>query len=106
MGKYRIRYAQDAVDDLDVIFDYIALDDIDAAERMLDTIDESILRLADQPRLGAALPTEGESMLRRGYRYLVVKPYLVFYRFENDEVRIGRILHSRQDWLFLLFGRK
>jgi toxin ParE1/3/4 len=106
MADCRIRYTQDAIDDLDVIFDYIALEDQDAALRMLDEIDRRISQLAGQPRMGAAIPTNDFSILRHGYRYLVVSPYLVFYRVEDDEVRIGRILHSKQDWLFLLFGLK
>lgn len=106
MGDYRIRYTQDAIDDLDVIFDYITLEDQEAALRMLDEIDQRISQLTEQPYMGAAIPTNDFSVVRHGYRYLVVSPYLVFYRAEANEIRIGRILHSRQDWLFLLFGQK
>ncbi len=106
MDKHRIRYTQDAIDDLDVIFDYIALEDQEAALRMLAKIDRRITQFSDQPRMGAAIGMSEPSIVRPGYRYLTVSPYLIFYRVENDEVRIGRILHSRQDWLFLLFGIK
>lgn len=104
MPDLPIRYTQDAMDDLDTIFDYIALEDPAAALRMLDAIDRRISRLAGQPRMGAAVASNDLSVVRPGYRYVVVAPYLVFYRAERGEVRIGRILHSRQDWLFLLYG--
>lgn len=104
MAEYRIRYAQQAVDDLDAIFDYICLDDPEAARKMLQSFKTSIGRLAVEPYLGAALRTDSPLMLSAGYRYIVVSPYLVFYRVVNEEVRIGRILHGRQDWLSLLFG--
>lgn len=106
MADYRIRYAQQAVDDLDAIFDYIYLENPDAARRMLQDFKTSIGRLASVPYLGAALRTDSPLLISAGYRYIVVSPYLVFYRVVNDEVRIGRILHSRQDWLSLLFGMR
>lgn len=104
MAEYRIRYAQQAVDDLDAIFDYICLDNPDAARNMLKKFKTCIEKLATTPYHGAALRTDSPIMIAAGYRYIVVSPYLVFYRVVGDEVRIGRILHSRQDWLSLLFG--
>lgn len=106
MSKHRIRYTQQAADDLDAIFDYIALDNRDVAIKMLNAFDSSIRRLADTPYLGTALPSRENMMIAHGYRYLVVSPYMIFYRVHNDEVRIARILHSRQDWLHLLFGQR
>lgn len=104
MADYRIRYAQQAVDDLDAIFDYICLDNPDAARKMLQSFRTGIGRLASAPYMGAALRTDSPLLISAGYRYIVVSPYLVFYRVVDDEVRIGRILHNRQDWLSLLFG--
>lgn len=106
MSKHRIRYTQQAADDLDAIFDYVAVENRDAAIKLLGAFDESISRLADSPYIGAAIPSEEPMMLANGYRYLVVSPYMIFYRVFDSEVRIGRILHSRQEWLHLLFGRR
>ena len=104
MSEFRIRYTQQAVDDMDAIFDYIVLEDRDAALKMLSEFERRIGRLADTPYIGAAIRTDEPMMIAAGYRYLVVSPYLIFYRVYGEEVRIGRILHSRQDWLQLLFG--
>ena len=104
MADFRIRYTQQAMDDLDAIFDYICLDNPDAARKMLQAFRTGIEKLAATPYLGAALRTDSPMMISSGYRYIVVSPYLVFYRVVDQEVRIGRILHSRQDWLPLLFG--
>ena len=104
MGKHKIRYTAAAVDDLDGIFSYISDDDRVAAVKMLDRIEAAILKLGDMPRLGAVLPTNELSLVESGYRMLVVEPYLIFYRIRQNEVWIGRVLHSRQDWLYLLFG--
>lgn len=103
MTKLRIRYTQDAVDDLDSIFDYISEDKQTAAANMLEQIENSILQLSDNPRLGTVLPTNELSLIEPGYRRIVVKPYIIFYRIGKDELFISRILHSRQDWMNLLF---
>lgn len=103
MTKHRIRYTRDAVDDLDSIFDYISEDNREAALGMLERLENSILKLAENPRIGAVLPTNDLSLVEPGYRRIVVKPYLVFYRIGNGEVLIARVLHGRQDWMHLLF---
>ena len=38
------------------------------------------------------------------YHYLVVKPNYIFYRIDDDIVRIIRILNDKQDFLQILFG--
>ena len=103
MTKYRISYTRDAVDDLDSIFDYISEDQRVAATNMLGRIERSILRLADTPRMGSVLPTNDLSIIEPGYRRIVVKPYIIFYRIGKDEIFISRVLHGRQDWMNLLF---
>ena len=103
MATHRIQYTQDAVDDLDAIFHYIAVDNADAAMNLLNKIDSSISALAESPHIGAALPAGDHMLIESGYRHIVVHPYLIFYRVIQDEVFIGRVLHSRQDWLQLLF---
>ena len=42
--------------------------------------------------------------VERGYRYMLVNPYIVFYRVMEDAVIIARVLHTRQNWLHMLFG--
>lgn len=103
MAKYRIRYTRDAVDDLDSIFDYISEDHRDAAAGMLERIENTILNLADNPRMGAVLPTNDLSLVEPGYRRIVVRPYIIFYRIGKGEIFIARVLHCRQDWMNLLF---
>ncbi|ATW24480.1 type II toxin-antitoxin system RelE/ParE family toxin [Candidatus Formimonas warabiya] len=103
MAKYRICYTRDAVDDLDSIFDYISEDNRIAAANMLERIENSILKLAGNPRMGSVLPANDLSLVEPGYRRIVVNPYLIFYRIGKDEIFISRILHCRQDWMNLLF---
>lgn len=103
MTKLRILYTQDAVDDLDSIFDYISEDKRAAAAKMLERIEKSIGSLAENPRMGTVLPTHDLSLVEPGYRRIVVKPYLIFYRIGDGVLFISRVLHNRQDWMSLLF---
>ncbi len=103
MLNYKIRYTRDAVDDLDSIFDYISEDNRVAATNMLGRIERAILKLADNPRMGSVLVTNDLSLIEPGYRHIFVKPYILFYRIGKNEIFISRVLHSRQDWMNLLF---
>lgn len=103
MTRIRIRYTRDAVNDLDSIFDYIADDNRKAAARLLERIENSILKLVNNPRLGSVLLSNDLSLIEPGYRRIIVKPYIIFYRIGKDEIFIARVLHGRQDWMSLLF---
>lgn len=89
MTDFRIRYARQAIDDLDAIFDYVCLENPAAAEKLLSAFDSSISRLQTTPYMGAALRTDQPMFVAQGYRYLVVSPYLVFYRVDGRDVYIG-----------------
>ncbi|OMF18851.1 addiction module toxin RelE [Paenibacillus sp. FSL H8-0548] len=102
--KKRISYSPAAVDDMDEIFSYITKENAFAAESMLRKLDESISKLVDFPNMGSVLSDDDYSLLQRGYRFIVVSPYLVFYRIVDDSIIIYRILHGRRDYLRELFG--
>ena len=38
------------------------------------------------------------------YRYLVVRKYLVFYRYSNGNIFVDRILYGRRNYLNILLG--
>jgi toxin ParE1/3/4 len=102
--KIKIKYTPAAVDDIDEIFSYISQDNVSAAENMLDKLNFCISGLADFPNKGSVLSDDEYSLIQRGYRFIVVNPYLVFYRIMNDTIIIHRILHGRRDYLRELFG--
>ncbi|HEX3043703.1 MAG TPA: type II toxin-antitoxin system RelE/ParE family toxin [Bacillota bacterium] len=101
--KYEIKYTPIAIDDMDEIFSYISQDNITAAEKMLDKINDRITKLAEFPNLGSVLSDEEYTIIKGGYRFIVIHPYLVFYRIIENTVVIHRILHGRRDYLRELF---
>lgn len=101
--KRQIRYTLAAVDDMDEIFSYISYDNVAAAEKLLEKLNSKIGGLADFPYLGTVLSEEKYTLIERGYRFIVVHPYLIFYRIMDDLIVIHRILHGQRDYLRELF---
>ena len=77
--------------------DYIARDNPQAAEKMMQAVHRSVLRLVDFPHSGRP----GRSP---GTRELVVPgtPFILPYRVEPDRVVILRVMHGRQRWPHLV----
>lgn len=78
--------------DLDEVWAYIAADNPDAADRMVDAVLES-------SRVHVRFPEMGRSReeLRPGLRSFVVSPYVVFYRPIEGTIEVLRILHGARD---------
>jgi len=103
LQRNKIKYTPSAVDDMDEIFSYISKENIATAETMLGKISNRISRLAEFPNMGSILSDEEYTLVQRGYRFIVVQPYLIFYRIIDNTVIIHRILHGRRDYLRELF---
>jgi len=48
---------------------------------------------------GVGMSDEDYTLVQPRYRFIVVHPYLVFYKLKDNTVIIYRILHSRRDYL-------
>ncbi len=103
-SKSSIKYTPAAVDDMDEVFSYISKDNVSAADELLERINRQISSLAEFPNMGSMLSDDEYAIIQRGYRFIVVSPYLVFYRLVENTVIIYRILHGRRDYLRELFG--
>jgi toxin ParE1/3/4 len=83
--------------DLDDMWWHIAQDNPDAADRLLDTIDERCALLAQFPLVGTS-----RDKLIPGLRSVPVGNYLVFYLPLDDGIEVVRVLHGARD-IDLLF---
>ncbi len=102
--KNKIKYTPMAVDDMDEIFSYISEDNVAAAESLLERINTGVSKLADFPNMGSVLSDEEYTLVNSGYRFIIIQPYLVFYRIIEHVIIIHRILHGRRDYLRELFS--
>ena len=101
--KNKLHYSAQALRDLDGIWDYIRTDlgNPKAAERMVVRIEEDIDKLALFPNMGT--PLASIVPVDNGTRFLVTQQYMTFYRVQNADVYIDRILYGRRDYLRILF---
>lgn len=100
MEVYKIRIYPSAQRDLQEIVDYLNTLSADTALRYYDLIVSEISSLSTMP-LRFPHPRD-LSLAAKGYRYLTVKNYLVFYIVSGDTVQIHRILYARRDYSRLL----
>lgn len=102
--KYKITYTSEARRNLDEIWDYIAfeLQNISAAERIVNSIMDEADQLADFAELGPALSSI--TNVKSDYRFLTTGDYLTLYRILDKEIQIERILNGRCNYLSHLFG--
>ena len=93
MPAPRIYRTREAVADLDAIWDYIARDNLTAADRMLDALNERFLLLAKNPEIGELQPLLADGQ----YRRFTYRSYVIYYRPVDDGIVLVRVLHGARD---------
>lgn len=81
-----------ALEDLDEAWLFLAQEDLEAADRLVDEVHATAQRLLKHPELGRARPE-----LREGIRSWTVGRYLVFYTIRRDTLIVLRVVHGRRD---------
>ena len=84
----RLSWTEPALSDLDAIADYIALDDVEAARKLVRKIFAHVKQLEKKTESGS-IPQELRPMER--YRQIVEPPCRVFYRVEGKKIFIVQI---------------
>ena len=83
-------WTEPALNDLDVIADYIALHNLDAARGLVQRVLQHFEQLVEHPESGSR-PME----LRGGrYRQIIEPPCRVFYRYDGDHVFILYVMRE------------
>lgn len=87
-----IVWTEPALNDLDAIADYIALDNPEAAKQLVQKIFKHVEQLAQHPKSGSK-PAE-----LKGWRYrqIVEPPCRVFYRHDAGKVFILYVMRSER----------
>lgn len=100
MAAYKVKIYPAAKQDLRDIVDYLNTLSQTAALRFYDKLVEEIGSLSEMPE---RYPKPRDlALAAKGYRYLIVGNYLVFYVVAGDTVQIRRILYGRREYLKLL----
>ena len=100
METYKIRIFPTAKQDMEDVIAYLNTLSPEVALRYYDLLVDEIASLAKMPE---RCPRPKDlALAAKGYRYLIVKNYLVFYVVVGDTVQVRRILYARRDYQSLL----
>jgi len=82
----------EAYSDLDEIWEYIAADSLDAADRVIDEIHNAIRSLVSFPHQGHQRP----DLTQRPLRFHLIRDYLLAYAPEEWPLVVVAVLHGRR----------
>jgi plasmid stabilization system protein ParE len=83
----------DALQDLQDIWDFVALDNENAADQLEDEFFSAFEKLAQHPRMGHTRPDIGE----RAVRFWPAGSYLIVYRELAETLQVVAVLHGSRD---------
>lgn len=95
----KLQFTKQSKQDLDEIWDYIADDNSDAADRLIDSIYAKCRLIAERPDIGRE-----RHEIRADIRSFPVGNYLIFYHSQERAIIIDRVLSGYRD-LLSLFDR-
>jgi toxin ParE1/3/4 len=88
----RVQISNRALADLDVVWDFIAEDNIRAADETVQKIRDRCLSYANQPELGERRPEVGSDL-----RSFSGGRYIIYYHATSEGIEVVRVLHSARD---------
>ncbi len=100
---FKVKVSPQAAEDLLEIKRYIEdeLKNPIAAKSTLLKIVETYENLANSPNVG--IPVKRYVPFPTDYKFVTAKNYSIFYKTENETVKIIRILYSKRDFIKILF---
>ena len=99
MSKLNLIITDRAKEDISLITEYIAKDNIKAAKAMSKYLYKICLTLADYPNIGTVRP----DFTYKDFRFYVIKKhYIIAYKTDETNIYISRVLSGYQDICMLL----
>lgn len=92
MSQLQLLISEPALQDLSELYSYVATDNPNAADELVDKIYELCERLTTMPKLGKT-----REELAIGLRSFPAKNYNIYYRISTESIEVVRILHNRRD---------
>lgn len=87
-----LEWSPDAVDDLDLIWDNIAQDDIDAADVFIERLREEARDICRIPKRGYVIPEfENEN-----FREVYFKGYTIVYEIRDEHILIHEVYNQKR----------
>ena len=99
---YILKYAKSYRDDIKSTVKYIknSLQNPIAAQRLKDEIKNKYKNLKENPFIYPVVPDE--YLASKGYRFIMVNNYMIFYKIKKKQIEIVRFLYGYRDWMNIL----
>ena len=88
----RLTWTEPALQDLDEIAEYIALDKPEAAKKLVRNVFEKVERLEQHPHSGRKPPEFTKTV----YREIIVGPCRIFYRKDKNKIYILHVMRGER----------
>lgn len=72
----------------------------ETAQKMINKIKKEIDKLKSNPKIFATI--DDEFLKEFKIRKIIVSNYIIFYRIQNRNIQIIRIIYDRRNWINLL----
>jgi plasmid stabilization system protein ParE len=92
--KATVIWSEHALNDLDVIFDFLSEKSLKAAEKIISAILSRTAQLESFPESGQKQEKINSSKI---YRYLIEEDYKIIYSYINGVIYIHTVFDCRQD---------
>jgi len=102
--RYTVYWSKIAQDDLVEIIEYIALDSLDNSEVIFKKIKEQAVKLESFPERGRTV-SELEFHNINNYRELIITPWRIIYRIEEQKVYVLAVIDSRRNFEDIILKR-
>ena len=103
--KYTIKFSPCSLHDLEKVFSEILNISMNnnTAVNYINGIIDKIKEKEDFPESGTPFYIDN---VFTGYRYVIFKSYIVFYKVRSEEILVDRILYLKSDYITLLSNKK
>ena len=103
-AKYTVYWTKIAQDDFIEIIEYILLDSRNIAEELFEKIKKQTMKLESFPERGRIVP-ELDFHNISNYRELIITPWRIIYRIEEQKVYILSVIDSRRNFENIILKR-
>ena len=88
----KLEWSPDALEDLDIIWMYIAEDSVERASTFVEELQAQARKLIDVPRTGVVIPEINDEMFREKY----YKGYTIVYEIGQDDIRVHEVYNQHR----------
>ena len=99
---YKLKFSYYLYEDIKSSYNYIkyVLQNPTAAQRLNIETKKTYKKIKNNPYIYPTVPIEHLAL--KGYRFAMIKNYMLFYKVKEKQINIERFLYGPRDWIKIL----